>query len=796
MRRVDAAGAAALVIGLDSITGLQTARVLADQGIPVVGVGRDRRHPSCRTNACERIVYGETQGEDLIELLASLAPMFTRPAVLFPCTDLSVLAIVRHKSRLADLYRAVLPSPEVIEVLVDKAKFHQHAVAAGLSVPRGWVVTDHASAQAAARALAFPCVLKPAVKTLAWQSATSAKVLPVSGPEELIATFARFRPHCETFLAQEWVDGPDTDLFTCNAYFDGTSRAVLAFVSQKMRQWPLTGGVGCLSRAVENEAVRRETERVFGGLGHHGLAYLEMKVDSRTGRQVIIEPNVGRPTGRSAAADRVGIGLLAAQYRDALGLPLPAPSPRSERGGKWIYLRQDCQSAFTHWRRGELTAGGWIESLRDCRHDAVWAWRDPVPFAADLARAARKALSRPSPAAAARVTVDHDVHGFVGVRVLDATPEEAALVARQIGPARGRLTREPDIVVRFVDELPADGLRWVELGRTAFTDEGFFVLNSGKRPSRVRVSFGEGTGRCELVCLRGVRKIPHLIGLVTHCALRHGYAPLHASAFRYRGLGVLVTGWAKGGKTEALLAFAAQGAEYIGDEWILLAPGGSAAFGLPEHIRLQDWHLRRLPHLAGRVSLSRRTFFRTVRAIDRMVSAVPSAMRRLPPLSWLNEALPALRRQLNVQLDPLEVFRARASAFRGPVDRVFLMVSDLGRTVRVERADPVEIAGRMAASVAYEQLPLQAAYLASRFAFPDRRVRSLEDGEQLQANLIREALSGKEAYIVRHPYPVDLESLYRAMAPFCNGGDPVEEPEEEAVRGRVRGVIHAGERPE
>jgi len=42
---------AAVVIGLDSITGLQTARVLAGHGIPVLGVVRNPHHPGCRTNA-------------------------------------------------------------------------------------------------------------------------------------------------------------------------------------------------------------------------------------------------------------------------------------------------------------------------------------------------------------------------------------------------------------------------------------------------------------------------------------------------------------------------------------------------------------------------------------------------------------------------------------------------------------------------------------------------------------------------------------------------------------------------
>jgi hypothetical protein len=285
------------------------------------------------------------------------------------------------------------------------------------------------------------------------------------------------------------------------------------------------------------------------------------------------------------------------------------------------------------------------------------------------------------------------------------------------------------------------------------------------------------------VCQRGVRKIPHLIGLVTLSALKHGCAPLHASAFQHNGNGVLVTGWAKGGKTEALLAFSNRGAEYIGDEWILLSPDGLSMYGLPEHIRLQDWHLRRLAPVARRVPLSRRLFFRGVRAFESAYRALPRRLAKMPPLGLVGEAMPALRRQLNVQLDPLDVFGS-PSSFAGRPDTVFLMVSDEQPTVRVEPVDAELVARRMAASVAYEQMPLQAAYLASRFAFPERRIAWLEDAGRVQAHIVRSALKAKDAFIVRHPYPVDLDELYRAMSPFCGG---------EASRGPVPAFERSGQ---
>ena len=63
------------------------------------------------------------------------------------------------------------------------------------------------------------------------------------------------------------------------------------------------------------------------------------------------------------------------------------------QGVKWIYLRHDFQSAFYRWRRGELTLKEWRRSWRGLKTDALFSWRDPVPFLSDVARAVLRLLS-------------------------------------------------------------------------------------------------------------------------------------------------------------------------------------------------------------------------------------------------------------------------------------------------------------------------------------------------------------------------------------------------------------------
>ena len=97
------------------------------------------------------------------------------------------------------------------------------------------------------------------------------------------------------------------------------------------------------------------------------------------------------------------------------------------------------------------------------------------------------------------------------------------------------------------------------------------------------------------MCERGVAAVPLLIPILNMTLLARGVLPLHASAFVHEGTGVVATGWSKGGKTEALLAFASRGAEYVGDEWVYVASDGARVHGIPEPIRIWRWQLRQLP---------------------------------------------------------------------------------------------------------------------------------------------------------------------------------------------------------
>jgi len=328
--------------------------------------------------------------------------------VLYPCSDGAVLALSRGRERVLESHHLVLPDAEVVETLVDKVRFLELAARIGLPIPRTFLIRDRAQAREAAAGLVYPAVLKPPYKSPAWQRATKAKAFKVESAAELLALHERYAAAAPVLIAQQWIAGGESELYSCNAYYGRDGRVLATFVARKLRQWPPETGTSSLGEEVRDDAVLAATRKLFDAVGYRGLGYVETKRDARSGRHFVIEPNVGRPTGRSAIAEAGGVELLYTMYCDALGLPLPEARVQRYVGSRWIYWRHDFQAALQMWRHGRLSLREWARSWRGRKASAVFSWQDPAPGFADLGRAAalglrlvaRRVRDRARPAAA------------------------------------------------------------------------------------------------------------------------------------------------------------------------------------------------------------------------------------------------------------------------------------------------------------------------------------------------------------------------------------------------------------
>lgn len=370
-------------------------------------------------------------------------------------------------------------------------------------------------------------------------------------------------------------------------------------------------------------------------------------------------------------------------------------------------------------------------------------------------------------------TYDFDLHGIVGIRLINAGPGDLAAVKRQLGPIQSVLSRDPDIVIRFVDRMQlSSSVRYIGVEDAGFTEDAFLILRGKYQTSiKVQIPFDQiGSRQCEIVCESGVPAVPLLIAIINLTALSKGVLPLHASALLYNGKGFLITGWSKGGKTETLLAFAANGAKYVGDEWIYLSPDGERMYGIPEPTRVWYWHLQEMPAYKAMVN---RKDLRRLQALDLFAKILKRLefsplKRRANYLQALKRLTVLVQRQLYVQLPPEKLFGQKAEKTDVNPEKIFFVVSHDQPDVTVQPIDSRELAERMVFSLQEERMEFLSFYFKYRFAFPECSNPLIDQAEEIQRRLMLRVMASKEAYAIYHPYPFSIPALFDTIRPYCD----------------------------
>ena len=368
--------------------------------------------------------------------------------------------------------------------------------------------------------------------------------------------------------------------------------------------------------------------------------------------------------------------------------------------------------------------------------------------------------------------VDLLVGGAVGLRLLDATDAEVRAVERQLGVVRAPTPVEPDVVVRYVDDLePAGPLTQTDLGRFGSADGRFWLLRGlGGRRVRVVLDPADLGQPLHVTAERKGRALPLLTQLLGVVAAGKGAVAVHASAFRYRGRGVLVAGWSDSGKTETLLAALADGAEFVGDDTVYLDAASGRLTGLATAVRLKAWHLRAVPEVRSR--LSRR---------DRARLAPSAASERLAELETVGPGTTRRRRierkaaellgdAMTVWVPPEDVTGGPVTDPTATLDHVVLVTASSTSDVTVTRADPGAVARRVQLSLQEERANLLAAYRQLRFAFPDAGCPSIDEVDARETALLEQAFGGAAVWRLDHPHPVDLGRLTPALRTIVAAG--------------------------
>jgi hypothetical protein len=362
---------------------------------------------------------------------------------------------------------------------------------------------------------------------------------------------------------------------------------------------------------------------------------------------------------------------------------------------------------------------------------------------------------------------EFDIHGVLGIRLVDPTSADVAAVKKQLGPLQKPLLREPDVTLRFAQHLPVPRLQHLGLRQIGFTEDAFIVFDEGANGAMAKIPFDLAGGAFEIVCERGLGSVPLLMPILSLTALAKGFVAVHASAFVHHGTGILMAGWAGSGKTTALLGFAFEGAEFIGEEWVLLSGDGQMMCGLPREIEVSPSHLGTVPDVRRAIKHSRLWAFQGLHHLGRMQGILGKEINSTFPAKVLRRTISAVQRRILPKVSPQGIFGSRVGSLIAKPEKVFLLISHDDTCVEVRPTPPSEMARRIAHMTQYEHRKFMEHYLAFKFAFPEVKNAFVEKSSAYQYELLSRALTAKETYTVWHPHRVDFSVLYEKIKPFC-----------------------------
>jgi predicted ATP-grasp superfamily ATP-dependent carboligase len=308
-----------------------------------------------------------------------------RYSILLAGTDASLLAISRHRDRLAPYVCLGLPTQEVVERALDKWFLVESAAQVGLDPPETRLCTGAADAVGAAAAFRYPVVVKPHHTADEGHGIVRRWGSVLAFNEAVVSAAARSFGTC---LVQRRVDG-DVISFAGVAANWGLLATV---VSRYVRTWPPEGGNVCFSETIATpHGLANKVQSLLARLGWTGVFELEM-IERGNGHFAAIDFNP-RVYGSQSLAVAARAPLPAVWCDWLLGC-----TPRGRGsvllGARYRWEDADIAHSLLCLRNRRPRAA--LEIARPRRHvtHAYFELCDPAPLIARTAQVVHQTVTR------------------------------------------------------------------------------------------------------------------------------------------------------------------------------------------------------------------------------------------------------------------------------------------------------------------------------------------------------------------------------------------------------------------
>jgi len=313
------------------------------------------------------------QTDELVEKLVQFGKNQNQRPVLFFQSDGELLLVSRNRQLLQKYFRFAVADQDLVEDLVDKARFQKLAERLALPVPPAQHL--HSSADADDLKLRFPIVVKPLTRRPElWKAVVkSGKALRIDTAEEFRRVWPKLRMTGVEILAQELIPGPETCIESYHVYVDADGQIFGEFTGRKIRTYPLEYGDSTALMTTDQADLAALGRELVERLKLRGVAKFDFK-RAPDGRLYLLEVNPRFNLWHHLGA-LAGVNLPALVYGDVLGRPKPQVN-QARPGLRWCRAWQDVLAA----RESHIKITHWLPWAMTCEAKRLLSWDDPMPI--------------------------------------------------------------------------------------------------------------------------------------------------------------------------------------------------------------------------------------------------------------------------------------------------------------------------------------------------------------------------------------------------------------------------------
>jgi predicted ATP-grasp superfamily ATP-dependent carboligase len=368
--------------------GLGIIRSLGRLGIPVYTVAEDHLIPAGVSRyLAGRFVWnaGQLPRQGILDALARIGKKLNKPTILIPTDDLAAILIAESATlRQWFLFPDILPS--LPRTLANKEMLYTLCRQVGVPTPNTRCPTSISDLNEFAESARFPVVVKNAA---GWLSPKQ-KVCIVHSKQELIDVWnCAANAQNPNLLVQEYIPGGEDWFF--HGYCNGASDC-LGFTGMKLRSFPPHVGMTTLGRSVTNDVLSHQAETLLKAISYAGIMDLDYRFDKRDQQYKLLDFNPRIGAQFRLFVDDDGLDVARALYCDLTGQVVR----RSKQvdGRVFVVEPDDLRASVNYFRRGELSAYGWLHSFKGHKEFAWFNWDDPLPFLMVWARFAIRGIGK------------------------------------------------------------------------------------------------------------------------------------------------------------------------------------------------------------------------------------------------------------------------------------------------------------------------------------------------------------------------------------------------------------------